>query len=115
MPLLERAEALASLDEYARSVADGQGRLVQICGEAGVGKTALVEAFQQARQDLRWLWGACDGLFTPRALGPLFDIAADVGGELRVACQRGAPREELFTLLLDVLSAEPCAVIVEDV
>ena len=26
-----------------------------------------------------WLWGACDGLLTPRPLGPLFDIAAQAG------------------------------------
>ena len=115
MPLLERTEALASLDEYARSVTAGQGRLVQISGEAGVGKTALVDAFHDGRDDMSWFWGACDGLFTPRALGPLFDIAAKVGGELRTACQRGAPREELFALLLDLIRERPCVLVIEDV
>lgn len=44
----------------------------------------------------RWLWGGCDGLVTPRPLGPLFDIAAQAGGQLAELCDRGAGREELF-------------------
>jgi DNA-binding CsgD family transcriptional regulator/tetratricopeptide (TPR) repeat protein len=117
MPLLERADALASLAEYARTAGAGQGRLVLVAGEAGVGKTALLEAFQESQPTLRWLWGACDGLFTPRPLGPLFDIAAQLGGELRAACQRGAAREELFGLLLNALreGRQVTAMIVEDV
>ena len=47
-----------------------------ICGESGIGKTALVEAFRPQVKGARWLWGGCDGLLTPRPLGPLFDIAA---------------------------------------
>jgi predicted ATPase len=43
------------------------GRLVLVGGEAGVGKTALVREFAE---DRRALWGACDPLQTPRALGP---------------------------------------------
>ena len=30
----------------------------------------------------RILWGACDALFTPRALGPLLDVAEETGGDL---------------------------------
>jgi DNA-binding CsgD family transcriptional regulator/tetratricopeptide (TPR) repeat protein len=48
------------------------------------------------------LWGACDPLLTPRALGPLHDIARQVGGELRermAAGERGA----VFDALLDAL------------
>ena len=67
-----------------------------IAGEAGVGKSALVEEAQRGLPDASWYWGACDGLFTPRPLGPLFDIAAQVGGE-SWAVPAGAPREELFS------------------
>jgi len=35
-------------------------------------------------------------LVTPRPLGPLFDIAAQAGGQLAELCDRGAGREELF-------------------
>ena len=45
-------------------------------------------------------WGACDGLFTPRPLGPFLDIAGQLGGELAPVTGRKPPREELFAALL---------------
>ena len=44
MQLLERGQSLASLAEYARQARHGDGRLVLVTGEAGVGKSALVGA-----------------------------------------------------------------------
>ena len=88
-----------------------------IAGEAGAGKSALVEQLQQDLPDARWYWGACDGLFTPRPLGPLFDIAAKLGGELLDLCRADAPRESLFSALLRQIS-EPGqlhVLVVEDV
>jgi putative ribosome biogenesis GTPase RsgA len=41
--LLERESASASLHEYAGQARRGDGRLVLVAGEAGVGKSALVE------------------------------------------------------------------------
>ena len=81
MDLLERASFLATLEEYAGDARRGDGRLVLISGESGMGKTALLEEYQR-RGGERWLWGACDGLLTPRPLGPLFDIGAQSGGDL---------------------------------
>jgi hypothetical protein len=89
MELLERAHFLGALGEYASDAAAGRGRLVLVAGEAGVGKTALLEAFREQRADLRWWWSACDGSFTPRPLGPLYEIEVQVGGRLRAMC---APR-----------------------
>ena len=80
--LLERASFLQTLSEYATEARSGDGRLVLVSGESGMGKTALLEAFQQHENEARWLWGACDGLLTPRPLGPLFDIGAQLGGAL---------------------------------
>src|SRR4029077_20432414 len=74
-------------------------------GESGMGKTALVEAFQQQLGQARWLWGSCDGLLTPRPLGPLFDIGPQAGGEVAALCRQGAARDQLFTAFLAELAA----------
>ena len=115
--LLEREAQLAALASYAGEARKAQGRLVLIAGEAGVGKSALVEQVQRDLPDANWFWGACDGLFTPRPLGPLFDIAAKLGGELLLLCRADAPREALFGALLRQVS-EPDAlhvVVMEDI
>ena len=104
MRLHERGHALDSLDEYAAQARARDGRLVLVPGEAGVGKSTLLEHFELQTPAARWLHGACDGLFTPRPLGPLFDVAEELGGELLAACRREAPREELFQALLRQLS-----------
>jgi len=117
VPLLEREAQLALLDRYAGEARQGDGRLVFIAGEAGVGKSALVEQAQRGPPETTWCWGACDGLFTPRPLGPLFDIASTLGGELLELCRADAPREELFSALLGQVSApgELHVLVVEDV
>jgi predicted ATPase len=89
MELLERTSFLRTLAEYAGAARLGDGRLVLVSGESGIGKTALVETFQQRTKGARWLWGACDGLLTPRPLGPLFDIGAQADGELADLCRQG--------------------------
>lgn len=101
MDLLERDPQLGSMNQYAAEAAQGEGRLVLVSGEAGVGKSSLVERLAQDLTDARWATGACDGLFTPRPLAPLLDIAAALGGELAELCSRGAPREQLFAEFLD--------------
>ena len=102
--LLERESQLALLAEYAGEARLGDGRLVLIAGEAGVGKSALVEQAARELPEATWHWGACDGLFTPRPLGPLYDVAIGLGGELLELCRADAPREELFGALLRQVS-----------
>jgi hypothetical protein len=86
-PLLERESSLALLNEYAAQAAGGEGRLVLLGGEAGVGKSALVERLHRDLPHARWSWSMCDGLFTPRPLGPLFDLADHFGGALLERCR----------------------------
>ena len=73
MGLLEREEPLASLAACAGEARRGQGRLALVSGEAGVGKSALVEQFTAGLTGTRYYLGACDGLFTPRPLGAFLD------------------------------------------
>ena len=105
MELLERDSFLQTLAEYAGEARQGDGRLVLVSGESGIGKTALVETFEQGTKGVRWLWGGCDGLLTPRPLGPVFDIAAQVGGELADLCRRGAERDRLFAGFLTEINS----------
>src|SRR5438045_5613406 len=104
-PLLEREASLALLTEYAAQAAGGEGRLVLLSGEAGVGKSALVERLCRNLPDARWSWSMCDGLFTPRPLGPLFDLADQLGGALLERGRAGPDREALFRTLLAILGA----------
>ena len=117
MELLERASFLRTLNEYAADARGGEGRLVLLSGESGMGKTVLLEAFQRQASKDRWLWGACDGLLTPRPLGPLFDIAAQAGGELAALGNEGAARDRLFTAFLAELGSPGAltVAVIEDV
>jgi DNA-binding CsgD family transcriptional regulator len=118
MQLLERESALETFGGWFAEARAGRGRLVLVGGEAGVGKTALVNEFAlQQRPAARFLWGACDPLTTPRPLGPLADVAPALGGRLDQLLRDEAPREVLFPALLGRLrdSRVATVLVVEDV
>jgi len=117
MDLLERDPCFHQLSELLRTAATGHGRTVLISGEAGIGKTALVEQFvSQYCGAARRLWGACEALFTPRPLGPLYDIATQAGGSLSTLLGRNTERPMVFSALLEALQQHPPTVVVfEDV
>jgi DNA-binding winged helix-turn-helix (wHTH) protein len=115
--LLERDRQLATLTaalEAARS--HSAGGVALIAGEAGLGKTSLVQAFADVARDrgVRVLAGGCDDLVTPRTMGPLRDIARDLGGRLADAFVSGADVEDVFVALPDVLAEAPTVMVVED-
>jgi DNA-binding CsgD family transcriptional regulator/tetratricopeptide (TPR) repeat protein len=116
MDLLERASLLDELGGVLAATAT-EGCVVLVAGEAGIGKSALVKHFAERHSaDARFLLGACDPLLTPRALGPLHDIARQTGGRLAALLEAGSPREQLFTAFLDELDqgARAQVVVVED-
>jgi predicted ATPase len=61
MALLERELPLTSLADYADQARRGEGRVVLVAGEAGVGKSALLEQFAADQADARWCWGHATG------------------------------------------------------
>jgi hypothetical protein len=63
--LLERTSFLRALAEYAAEARQGDGRLVLVSGESGMGKTALVEAFQADLSGARWLGARAMGCSRP--------------------------------------------------
>jgi DNA-binding SARP family transcriptional activator/DNA-binding CsgD family transcriptional regulator len=115
-----REVELAGLDAALEGVLAGTaagGLVALVAGEAGIGKSALVKRFiERHAADARFLLGACDPLLTPRALGPLHDIARQTGGRLAELLASGGPREQLFAALLDELDqpARPQVVVIED-
>ncbi len=123
--LIERDESLARLDALLADVRDrGEGRLLFVGGEAGVGKTALLRAFcdaqrgaeTHAHEDVRVLCGACEPLRTPRPLGPLADVAEVVGGELQDLVESGArPHEVAIKLIKELRGRPPTVLVLEDV
>jgi DNA-binding CsgD family transcriptional regulator/tetratricopeptide (TPR) repeat protein len=114
--LLERSRELAALDGWLTTVvSDSHGRVVLVAGEAGVGKTALLRRFREQRPDgPRFLWGACDPLFTPRPLGPLLDFAELTGGELEELVATGARPYEVVAALIDQLGGRATVLVLED-
>lgn len=105
--LLERQQQIEALIAYAADAARSQGRFVLVAGEAGVGKSSLVEAAETAirtrARDARWCWGRADGQFTPRPLGPMAEIAEQLGGAVAGAFRANATRAQLFATLLESL------------
>jgi DNA-binding CsgD family transcriptional regulator/tetratricopeptide (TPR) repeat protein len=114
--LVEREDALAALHgAHAEVRASGGGRVVLVSGEAGIGKTALIDAFSAGVRGARVLWGACDPLFVPRPLGPFLDVGADAGGELAERIQAAAGAHDVFVALRDELRTTATVVVLEDV
>ena len=117
MDLLEREGDLEVLRRALGGAERRSGSVVLIGGEAGIGKTLLVQSFSETHAgDARILWGACDDLSTPRTLGPFRDIAGQVDGGLRNAVTEGT-RGEVFDAVSEVLIEvdRPTVVVVEDV
>jgi len=118
MKLLERELQRASLDGWLVDATNGKGSLVFIGGEAGVGKTSLLNEFCRVSDGrVRVLRGQCDPLSTPRPLGPLQDIASAVEGELdRLLNESTVPCDRLFRVVLAELDASriPALFVIED-
>lgn len=74
--MLERETALEALNLSLERVADLGGQAVFVQGEAGIGKTTLINAFLDSLPDGPTRATAlCDPLNTPRPLGPVRDLA----------------------------------------
>jgi len=104
VPLVEREALVERLREAVAAAGAGSGGLVAVAGEAGAGKTSLVQAAVEPA-----VWGFCDPLATPRPLGPFRDIARRV-----LPDGAGSGAGELRERLLDWLGGEPVPLVVED-
>jgi DNA-binding CsgD family transcriptional regulator/tetratricopeptide (TPR) repeat protein len=116
--LLERDGALSTLAEARDAAARGEGRVVFVTGEPGIGKTSLVTSFVATLGDgVRVLYGTCDDLSIPRPLGPILDLVGSVSPLLEQALAKGSAPHEIQTLLLEEveLPPSPTVLVLEDV
>ena len=115
MALLERDLHLHAL-RSALGEAVTEGRIALVYGEAGIGKTSLVEQFMnENRKSCRILHGACDALFTPRPLGPLYDVALQAQGSLPGLLESDSNRMAVFTACLSELQKGQAILVIEDI
>jgi DNA-binding CsgD family transcriptional regulator/tetratricopeptide (TPR) repeat protein len=115
--LLERERELAAFERALEAAAHGQGSVMLISGEAGIGKTTLMrEAAVRAAERARVLVGGCDDLLTPRTLGPFRDLKLGEAAPLRRALDQGADRDAVFDAVIAEFSdpLRPTLVVVED-
>ena len=115
----ELLERTAELDALAAALADvdetGRGKLALVRGEAGIGKTALVDSFTSSLRGVRVLRAACEPLNTPSPLGPFLEIADAVGGELARVASAGPQPYALTAELVRELASGPAVVLIEDI
>jgi DNA-binding CsgD family transcriptional regulator/tetratricopeptide (TPR) repeat protein len=118
MELLERGHALEALTAAYASAERGEGRVVLVTGEPGIGKTSLVTRFLAGLDPrARVLFGSCDDLTIPRPLGPFRDFAGTVSPALADALVTGAAPHEIQALLVEELELppRPTVLVLEDV
>ncbi len=115
--LLEREAGLAALADARTAAARGEGRMVCVTGEPGIGKTSLVRRFLNDLDGGHVLFGTCDDLSIPRPLGPFRDLAGNVSAALEAALAADAAPHEIQDLLIAELEQppHPAVLVLEDV
>jgi DNA-binding SARP family transcriptional activator len=116
--VVEREAFLQTLEDYLGEARAGHGRLVFMGGEAGVGKTTLLQRFADAhRGSVRVLVGAADGTATPQPLGPLFEMLPELREEWGDHGAGEVSRQQLFDgVLASVAGGDgPTVLVFEDV
>ncbi|MEJ2861220.1 AAA family ATPase [Actinomycetospora flava] len=118
MDLLEREAEQRLLARAWQEARAGAGSVVLLAGESGIGKTSLAREFAAGLDDgsgeVQVLWGVCDPLGVPRPLGPLHDVAADLGEPVAGLLHAGVHPHEIHRALLTMLRDRSLLLVVDD-
>lgn len=117
--LLERDAPLDQLAKAYDQAVSECGRTILVSGEAGIGKTSLLEAFASSLSDTQNVyWGGCEALFAARPLGPLFDIAQRLGGSLYEMLRTDVDSHKVFSqfqTLIETSRLSGSVFVIEDI
>jgi ABC-type oligopeptide transport system substrate-binding subunit/DNA-binding SARP family transcriptional activator len=110
--LIGREDELAFLDDWWQRAEAGQGKLVLMSGEAGVGKSRLAQEFANALrlQGVRVLWGCCYEFERALPYQPVAEALRTVLPSLTAAELTDFPSwvlEEVARLVPEVLEKRP--------
>ena len=112
-PLVGRDEEVAMLMRRWERARQGDGQLVLITGEPGLGKSRLIEEFHARLRDTPHTWGewSCSQLLQNTPLHPIADWGRQrFGGADVLAEQRLADLESQLALVkLDPAEMSPCS------
>ena len=113
--LYERGTQLATLASLVDDLGTAGGKVVLIRGEAGIGKSALANAFlAEQTGSSHALVGACDDLATPQPFGAIWDVGRHEPSVLEPL--RTDDRRGVLHSLLELLSRplRPTILVIED-
>lgn len=112
--LVERGDQLAVMANIALE-SKRAGQLLVVSGEAGHGKTSLIDAFR-SRLDHQFavMYGACDPISVPAPFAPLYECLDSLPRELRSEILEGDRRQKIHSAMHSILDTEPTVLIIED-
>jgi DNA-binding CsgD family transcriptional regulator len=113
--MLERDTDLAELIAHLDRARAGRGGMVLVTGESGAGKSTLLQSFvDSVGDDVEVLWSSCDPLSPPRPLGPVHDLADQLGDAVRSSLREARQPHEIFSALFEHLRLHPSVLVVDD-
>jgi DNA-binding CsgD family transcriptional regulator len=120
--LLEREDEMAVLACRYEQAVNGRGGVVLLSGEAGMGKTSLVEHFGATLHrgpvpPSAYLVGRCDDMHTPTPLGAIHDLAMLAPDPARSSLLAARDADTAAAALVELAraAASPVVLVVEDV